>query len=214
MYARLREDLAEQGLTVPLMGHPVITVLPVELAGTWLECWQPDGLDGDEYNLVLCLPSATPGCATLVRAHSIDVEYKSDVPPVQPGACPTCGAPDLIGELVEIEWNRAGSLRREDRGMADKMSWEIELELRAKANRLGGVVEEEIRLSAFLKKHPFLQRAINSYAYDHHHAHGREETDSAARNLVGDLKDSLVKEGLEDITDSEFLVAVQEYKEG
>ena len=60
MKARLRRDLASQGLEVPVVGHPVCTYLPTRFNDEWLECWQPEGLDGDEYNLVLCLPSANP----------------------------------------------------------------------------------------------------------------------------------------------------------
>lgn len=74
---------------------------------------------------------------------------------------------------------------------------------------------KKAQTTLFLQKHPHIKSAIRLYAYDHHHAHGMEEVDSAERSIATFMWEAMVKEGLvkEDNDSDDFLQLVLDNKE-
>lgn len=74
---------------------------------------------------------------------------------------------------------------------------------------------KKTQTTLFLQKHPHIRAAIHEYAYDHHHAHGQEEVDSAEHSIATFMLEALLKEGLvkEDNDSDDFLQLVLDYKE-
>jgi hypothetical protein len=78
-----------------------------------------------------------------------------------------------------------------------------------KINTLDSYAIRNIKLRAFLNKHPYLRDALNS-SFLQSACHGEEEALKEAFDIARDLKEALIKEGLEDITEEEYLQAVLE----
>jgi ABC-type histidine transport system ATPase subunit len=90
------------------------------------------------------------------------------------------------------------------------MEYERRLEAYEKLEKMDWLAKKKLKAKAFLRKYPNLKQAIGSYAYDHHHSAGEDETISSAFCLAMDLQDALIKDGLTDATEEEFLQEVLE----
>ena len=67
IYARVRKDLREQGLTIPTKGG----YLPEKYAEDLFECLQPEAWNDEEFNTILVHPTGD-----LFFAMSIDLEFE------------------------------------------------------------------------------------------------------------------------------------------
>lgn len=91
------------------------------------------------------------------------------------------------------------------------MDYERRLEAYEYLGALDPRAKSRLQLLAFLDKHPYLRDALRSYAKGHA-CNGEEEVTQEATYIAQALKASLVKEGLRDATEEEFLEAALEYK--
>ena len=51
-------------------------VLPATLLESWMECWQPEGLDSAPFNLLVM--TGMPGILYPILAQSCDFEFRND----------------------------------------------------------------------------------------------------------------------------------------
>jgi hypothetical protein len=90
------------------------------------------------------------------------------------------------------------------------MDYERSLEAYEKLEKMDWLAKKKLKAKAFLRKYPNLKQTIGSEAYDRHHSAGEDETISAAFSTAMEIHEALVKDGLPDVTQDEFLQEVME----